>query len=126
MYFAIYMNDDGETNIHFFDNPGEIIDMMPATDRLLRHPNVQPPPEVFIPEEMRTLEGLIPIETTVPDYNLCIHIPPFYQIIYGIVADAGEILFESIFSALTFQGLSSKILQRGDKFLLSFPIASSK
>jgi hypothetical protein len=79
----------------------EIIDMMPATDRLLRHPNLQPPPEVFIPEEMRTLEGIIPIEISVPDYNLCIHLPPFHQVIYGIVADAGELLFETVFSALT-------------------------
>jgi len=80
---------------------GEIIDMMPATDRLLRHPNLQPPPEVFIPEEMRTLEGIIAIETTVPDYNLCIHVPPYHQIIYGIVAELGEVRFDSIFSALT-------------------------
>jgi hypothetical protein len=48
----------------------QIIDLLPMSDRHARREELQPAPETFLAEEMRTPEGLIPIERVVPDFNL--------------------------------------------------------
>lgn len=78
----------------------QIIDLLPMSDRHARREELQPAPETFLAEEMRTPEGLIPIERVVPDFNLLTHINPFYQIIYGLVSDAGELTIDGIYNSL--------------------------
>jgi len=78
----------------------QLIDLLPMTERHARRDELQPAPETFLAEEMRTPEGLIPIERIIPDFNLLTHINPFYQIVYGIVSDAGELTMDGIYESL--------------------------
>jgi len=79
----------------------EIIDFMPMTERNSYRKDLKPPPEYYLLEEVRTSEGLIPIDKTVPENTLVPQINPFHQIIYAIVSGIGRTKPDTIHKSLT-------------------------
>jgi len=70
------------------------------TERNAYRKDLRPPPQYYITEGMRTLDGLIAIEKTVPQNTLTPQINPFHQIIYAIVTDTGHAKVETIYKGL--------------------------
>lgn len=95
------MNDPTLENseIEVRDGSG-IIDIMPMTERNKMRDDLKPPPEYYLQDEIRTPEGVVPIEKTVPEKNLAPKINPFHQIIYSIVSDLGFIDENTIYDSL--------------------------
>ena len=77
-----------------------LIGYLPMTERNAYRKDLRPPPQYYILEEMRTPEGLIPIEKTVPENTLTPQVNPFHQIIYAIVANVGRAKIETIYKGL--------------------------
>ena len=73
-----------------------IIDYLPMTEINASRSDLKPPPEYFLLEEVRTTEGLVPIEKTVSENTLVPFLNPFHQIIYTIVSNIGNTRPESI------------------------------
>lgn len=76
------------------------ITTLTMTDRNLSNLDLKPSPEYYMTEEMRTTEGIIPIEKTVPEFTLVSKVNPFHQIIYAIVMDIGRVTPNTIKNAL--------------------------
>lgn len=73
---------------------------LPMTERNAYNKDNKPPAQYYVLEEMRTPEGLIIIEKTVPQNTLTPQIVPFHQIMYSIVTDIGRAKVETIYKGL--------------------------
>ena len=81
------------------DGP-DLLHILPMTDRNRNMKNLAPPPRYYLLEEIRTPEGVIPIEKTVPEFTLAPQINPFHQIIFTIISEVGNIDLASIYKSI--------------------------
>ena len=73
--------------INVMDGP-DLKYVLPSTERNLSI--AVPPPEFYLLEEIRTPEGVIAIEKTVPEFTLAPQMNPFHQIIFTIISERGN------------------------------------
>ena len=81
------------------DGP-DLIHTLPMTERNKNMENLAPPPRYYLLEEIRTPEGEIPIEKTVPEFTLAPQMNPFHQIIFTIISDVGNPDLASIYKSI--------------------------
>ena len=83
--------------IDIMDGPDKI-HTLPMTER--NRSIAVPPPRYYLLEEIRTPEGEIPIEKTVPEFTLAPQMNPFHQIIFTIISGMGNPDSASIYKSI--------------------------
>ena len=81
------------------DGP-DLLHILPMTERNKSMKNLAPPPHYYLLEEIRTPEGVIPIEKTVPEFTLAPQMNPFHQIIFTIISETGNPDLTSIYKSI--------------------------